>query len=750
MDGTEHHISSGIPNRDELSQSLEARESVDFSGYEGLVKPAGEGRYALSLLIGGVHCAACIQKIESTLLQDPRIEQARLNFTTGRLQIIWTGPAAAAGHFAAQVANLGYTVAPYSTESEKGEAEREDRFLLLCLGVAGFAMGNIMLLSVGLWSTSTETMGLATRELMNWVSALIGIPTIAFSGRPFFRSAWGALKNRQTNMDVPISLALLLATGMSIFEMLHDGEHVYFDSAVMLTFFLLVGRYLDFRARRTAKSAALDLMSTLSGFANILEQGKSRRVPIRDLREGMVVSVAVGEKFPVDGVVTSGHSTVDTSLVTGETVPRTVAEGTDVYAGTLNLSAPVLVTVAKAAQDSLLADIVRLMEKAEQGQAKYVRLADRAARLYTPVVHTLAAAAFVLWWGVLGAAWQDALMIAVTVLIITCPCALGLAVPVVQVLASGRLMKKGIMLKSGDALERLAGIDTVIVDKTGTLTLGRPQLQGDYLPEILQLAASLATQSRHPLARAIVSAWDGNLVPVEAVQEHQGKGLSALYQGHEIRLGSRNWCGDPAAAQQNDLELWLAPGNGQKPVRFIFEDHLRTDAVETIAVLQKKGIRPVLLSGDRTHVAERIAAACHIDDVKGDQTPPQKYAYLQALKAQGHHVLMIGDGLNDAPALAGADVSMAPGTAIDMAQNAADIVFMGDQFKPVLQAYDIATRTQQLVKSNFALAVIYNAIAIPLAFAGVVTPLIAALAMSGSSLLVIANSFRLYLVDRRT
>lgn len=714
------------------------------SGYETLATLDVDGNHTLSVLVSGVHCAVCIQKIESALSKEKDIKTARLNFSTNRLSFSWTGEPEQANKYIQIIKNLGYGVKPYDNSAAQNESLNEERFLLLCLGVAGFAMGNIMLLSFGLWITDTETMGVATRDLMHWIQALIALPTVMFAGRPFFRSALSVLTKGHTNMDVPISIALILASSMSLFETFNHGEHVYFDSAVMLMFFLLIGRYLDFRARKQARSSATDLLSTLSGFANVVDGNKTHKVLIRDLGEDMIVRVSVGDKFPVDGHVIEGRSDIDTSLITGETVPRSISKNDEVFAGTINLSAPVLVKVSKAADDSLLADIVRLMEKAGQGQAAYVRLADKAAKLYTPVVHSFAALAFLGWVLLGGMVWQDALMIAVTVLIITCPCALGLAVPVVQVLATGQLMKRGILVKSGDALERLASIDTILLDKTGTLTIGHPILQSAYNTQSLPLAASLASHSSHPLSRAICQSYKGELLDIRDVEEIAGKGLQGVYDGQVIKLGSRDWCGDDQVTPSENLEIWLSYA-AQKSEVFYFKDQLRTDTKEIITQLTENGLNPIMLTGDREIVANIIAAECGIKKIYAEQTPPQKYAVLEELKAQNHKILMVGDGLNDAPVLAGANVSMAPGTAIDMAQNAADIVFMGDQFSPVLEAYKIAVKAQKLVKQNFGLAVVYNCIAVPLALSGMVTPLIAAIAMSGSSLIVIANSFRLRL-----
>lgn len=730
----------------QLSDSYGRNHTLEASaeGYSGLVQKTSDHLYKLELLLSGVNCGGCIQKIESALLEEKDVQTARLNFSTRRLTLMWDSAPERANILVTKIENLGYGVQVFDPALEKLQSQDEEKFLLLCLGVAGFAMGNIMLLSVGVWITSSEEMGLSTRSFLHWFSALIALPTVLFSGRPFFRSAYSALKNRHTNMDVPISLAVLLASGMSIHELLTHGEHVYFDSAVMLLFFLLVGRYLDTRARRSARSTATDLLSTLTGFANVLEGGKVKKLPINALRPAMVVRVNAGEKFPADGVIKEGTTDIDTALVTGETLPRTSGKGEEVYAGTLNLTSPVSVEVSRAVEDSLLSDIVRLMEKAGQGQARYVRLADKAAKLYTPAVHALALIAFILWWGYLGVSWQDALLISVTVLIITCPCALGLAVPVVQVLATGRLMKHSILVKSGDALERLAAIDTVILDKTGTITEGRPSLQKDYSSEDLKIAASLAEYSTHPLAKALREAWHDDVEEVKNASEFPGQGMEGVIAGAKVRLGNRNWCGNIQAPPNSHIELWL-DREGQPPVCFLFQDSLKNDAFETVSELKKRRLDLYLVSGDRQEVVNKIAkeSGLELENAIGEQKPDDKYAYIEQLKSQNKTILMVGDGLNDAPALARADISMAPGTAIDMAQNAADIVFMSKALTPVLQAYIIACSSTALVKQNFGLAIIYNLIAVPLAFAGYVTPMIAALAMSGSSLVVIANSFRL-------
>lgn len=716
------------------------------TAFQAFANREDDGFYHLTVAVEGVRCAGCIQKIESAMAREPDMRQARVNFSTQRLTLAWDGDVSRADHFASTVESLGYKVRPFDAGRAKNTAEKEEKFLLLTMAVAGFASGNIMLLSFALWSTNIAEMGTVMREYFHWISGLIAIPTVLFSGQPFFRSAFAALRKGRTNMDVPISVGLILTTAMSIFQTLTKQEHAYFDSVVMLMFFLLIGRYLDYRARQHARSAASDLLSLMSGTATVLEpDGSSKLVPIRDLREGMTIRVAMGERIPADSTVIEGKSSLDTSLVTGESLPQPIGVGETALSGMLNLDAPLRLSVAKAAENSLLADIVRLMEKAEQGQAAYVRLADRAARYYTPVVHFLALLTFIGWMTLSAIGWQESLMIAVAVLIITCPCAIGLAVPVVQVLATSLLMKRGILVKTGDAFERLASIDTLILDKTGTLTLGHPELGNatDIPNETLQLAASLAAQSHHPLSRAVSRACMTPLLPL-TVTEHPGEGLEAIWNSKRVRLGNRVWCSVPAMTSNDlpQLELWLSI-EGEAPVLFTFTDPLRSDAIPALHRLKALGLRLVMLSGDRQAMVTSVAAQLGLDEAIGEMKPNDKFARLEQLRAEGRKVGMVGDGLNDAPTLAGADVSLSPATAIDMAQNAADIVFMGDKLEPLVKAIEIARATQKLVRENFLIAIIYNVLAIPVAMAGVITPMIAALAMSGSSLLVIGNAFRL-------
>ncbi len=704
------------------------------------------GMHSLNLLVDGMHCPSCVAIIEGALKKQEAVQNARLNLSTRRLRIVWKGAAELGDEWISIINAMGYRAVPFDPATAETSEKKEEKFLLRCLAVAGFASGNMMLFSIPLWSSDGVEMGAATRTFFHWIQAAIAIPAISYCGIPFYASAWKALRALKTNMDVPISVAVILATLMSIYETASFGRHSYFDSGVMLLFFLLIGRYLEARARGRARSAAHDLLQMMSGFATILhDNGSKENIPLSDIKEGMILLVTAGEKIGADGEIINGDSEIDTSLVTGETLPRTAQKGNQVFAGTINLSAPLTIKATKTHERSLIAEIVRLMEIAEQGQSKYVTLADRISGWYTPVVHILAAATFIGWIMFANAAWQVALLYAATVLIITCPCALGLAVPVVQVLASGKLMRGGIFLKSASALERLATITHAVFDKTGTLTLGKPLLQNadcQLQSQKLPLAAAIAANSKHPLSQALTQACP-NAKPMANVREVQGSGLEVA----GIKLGKRSWATSLPDEKlsdngENTLELWLAE-EGKEAVRFIFADELREDAKMVIATLQSSGIKTLLLSGDRQEVTKNIAAQLGIETFSGALSPVEKTEKIAALKVEGANILMVGDGLNDAPSLSSANISMSPSSAMDITQNAADIVFQGDKLQPVITAWQTAKFSQILVKQNFVLAILYNVIAIPLAVAGMVTPLIAAIAMSSSSLLVIANAMRL-------
>ncbi|HML14341.1 MAG TPA: heavy metal translocating P-type ATPase [Xanthobacteraceae bacterium] len=724
----------------------DVRDLTHFLRWDG-------GTARLELAVDGIHCAGCMRRIERGLADVPAVTRARVNLTDKRVAVEWAGGAPDPARVVDRLAELGFKAYPFEpARAEANEAEAAAS-LLRRLGVAAFAAMNIMLLSVSVWSGNVTDITPEQRDFFHWLSALIALPAAAYAGQPFFRSAVRALAARSLNMDVPITLGVLLALAMSVFETLGHAEHAYFDSAIMLIAFLLAGRYLDQNMRRRTRTLAGNLAALRAETAvKFVGNGEIRELPIASIRPGDRVLVRPGERIAVDGVVIDGRSDVDQSLITGETAHAAVGKGAAVYAGTVNVSGTLQVEVRAAAAGTLLDEINRLLEKATEARSRYLRLADRAARLYAPVVHVTALATLLGWLAV-GAGWHDAIVTAIAVLIITCPCALGLAVPAVQVVAAGALFRAGVLLNAGDAIERLAGVDTVLFDKTGTLTLPAPEVvdAADIAPPLLALAGRLALSSRHPVAAAIAAAADAK-VPLAGAVEEPGQGVRAVVDGVEARLGRPAFCDaarEAAAAATRDPEASLVGFSyGEERHIFAVRQRLRPDAAAVVDRLKRAGLAIEIVSGDRGEAVAPIAARLGIAEFRAGMTPAQKIARITALAADGRRVLMVGDGLNDAPSLAAADVSLSPVTAVHLSQATADAIFLGERLAPVAAALAIAARARRVMRANLWLAAGYNFVAVPLAILGFASPLVAALAMSGSSLLVTANALRARLSAR--
>ena len=683
------------------------------------------------LTVPGMRCAGCIGKIERGLSEVKGVDSARVNLTAKRVTVRHCEDVDE-DRLIGALRGLGFEAQP-SIADHRGHDDPETRALLRALAVAGFGMMNIMLLSVSVWSGAVGP----TRDLFHWLSALIALPVIAYSGRVFFRSAALALRQGRTNMDVPISIGVLLATALSLHETARGGEHAYFDGAVMLLFFLLAGRALDAAMRGRARAGIGALLGRMGRSASVVQRdGSTRRVGAADLEPGMVMLVAAGEALAADGEIEDGSAAIDNSMLTGEATPQTFGPGDMVHAGAINLLDPIRVRVTAAAQDTALAGIARLMDEAGQSRSSYVRIADRASRLYAPVVHTLAALAFG-GWMIAGAGWHQSLVIAIAVLIITCPCAMGLAVPAAHVVASGALGRRGLLVKDGSALERLAEVDVALLDKTGTLTMGEPVPEvGGLDGEERSVALALAQHSRHPLstglARAMTSA---GVVPAHLtdVREVAGTGVTGYLNGATVAL-------ERSALYSGSMALSLRIHDNGRTI--FFEDRLRSDASVVVSELRELGMLPQVVSGDGRGAVEAVSMQLGLP-WRAQVAPAAKLAMLEALKREGCRPLMVGDGLNDGPALAAAHASIAPATASDASQQAADAVFLGENLLPVVLAVRVARRTMAVVRQNFAFAIGYNILAVPLAVAGLVTPLVAAVAMSLSSFVVIGNSLRL-------
>ncbi|WP_312164510.1 heavy metal translocating P-type ATPase [Phenylobacterium sp.] len=714
----------------------DAPNRQDFSAF---LRPAEDGGRSIELLVKGARCAACLAKIEREVRALPAVESARLNLTTGKLAVGFQAGAGDPSLVLDRLERLGYPATLYDPGKAAAARDAEGRRLTLALGVAAFGAGNAMMFSVPIWAgLFGQELGPATRTMMMWLSAVIGAPCAIYAGMPFFESAWRSLRAGRANMDVPISIGVILTLLISFVETVLRGRDAYFDAAVSLLFLLLIGRWLDHRLRASARSAAADLLAMQAPAATLVgEDGAERRIPLGDIAPGDELIVRPGERIPVDAVIAAGVSELDKSLLTGETTPVRVARGEVCQAGALNLGGVLRLRAAARSEDSAVAAIARLVEAGTQSRSKYVRLADKAASLYVPVVHTAAALTFAGGW-MLGLGPREALLRAVAVLIITCPCALGLAAPAVQVTASARLFRRGVLVKSGAALERIAEVDHVIFDKTGVLTEGRPELI-DPIPAAVAMAAPLARASAHPLSRAL-AAHAGPTLLAEDVVETAGQGIEGRIGGRRARLGRAAFVG-VAGAPSSETELWFG-FEGDTKVRFVFADQLRSDAAQTIAALKARGLTVEVLSGDIAAAVDKAAQAAGVAERRAGLTPADKARIVAERTAEGHKVLMVGDGLNDAAALAGAHAAMAPGTALDASQNAADLVFSGEGLGAVVEALDVSRSARRRALENFSFAALYNLVAAPAAMAGLVNPFVAALAMSGSSLVVTLNALR--------
>ncbi len=692
----------------------------------------------IALSLPGIHCSACIATVERELNAHPGVEDARVNLTLKRA-MVKAAPGLSAADLIPVLEGAGYEAHELDPGALSAtQADKAGRDLLMRLAVAGFASMNVMLLSVSVWSGAAD----ATRDMFHWISAAIALPAIVFSAQPFFANAWSALRVRRLNMDVPIVLAILLALITSLWETALSGKHAYFDAALTLTFFLLAGRYLDYRTRAAARSAAEELTALEVPRAIRVVDGVEEEVAVATLNVGDLVLVRPGGRMPVDGEIVSGQSELDRSLLTGETLPVFAETGLTVSAGEVNLTGPLTIRATAVGEDTSLHRMADLVAIAESGRSRYTSLADKAAKLYAPGVHILSALSFVGWYIYSGDV-RTALNIAAAVLIITCPCALGLAVPAVTTAASGRLFRKGMLIKHSTALERLAEVDTVVFDKTGTLTSGTPELTnlGDHSRADLEVALALAEASSHPLSVALTqAAREAGIKPatLKDITEVPGYGTEGTYHGQRVRLGRAAWTG---AEEGDQTAAWLSIA-GQTPVSFLFSDSLRLGAAEAVQAFRDAGKEVILISGDTQGAVQALADKLGIQKWIAQALPQDKAKHVQNLSDQGRHVLMVGDGLNDTAALAAAHVSISPASALDAARVASDIVLLGNDLSPISDACDTAVKATKRIRENFRIATVYNIIAVPLAVAGLATPLIAALAMSTSSITVSLNALR--------
>lgn len=723
------------------------REEYLHSGHE---LKSGNTKYVFS--VANVHCGSCINIIEKRLRKQTGITSARVNLTLKQLDLE-VDKNADILQIVDQLEKLGYPSTPVDLgDLSEFIQEQQSAKLIRALAVAGFAAANIMLLSVSVWSGADGE----TRKLFELVSALIAIPAISYSGQVFFRSAYSALRFGHLNMDVPISLAIILSLFMSLYETFYGSGEAYFDAGVMLLFFLLIGRYLDQKMREKARNSVFALSKIAAKGANrILPDGQLTYIPIDQVKPGMTMRIFPGDRTPVDGVMVSGQSDLDRSLVNGESDTHAPKIGEEIEAGVLNLTGAIDIKASKPADQSFLSEVSKMLEAAENSRMTYVSLADRMAKIYAPVVHIFALVAFLIWFFLVGETWYTSLNIAISVLIITCPCALGLAVPVTNVIAANQLFKNGILMRDGTALERAAEIIKIAFDKTGTLTFGTPKLAENEIEDLGEMTKSylkaLTSRSSHPASKAIANALNDTAhADVSDIREFAGFGVEGVVDGKAIRLGRASWVSEIANGETKSSEDKISYAiEGNPLVQFSLHETLRADALKAQRYFDANNIEAEILSGDGQQAVAKIAQHLGIDEWKAGLKPADKHAHLQNLESKNIPTMMVGDGLNDAPSLAAAHVSMAPASACEVGRQVADFIFTNDSLNAVPYTISTAQKAKRIIKQNFGIAIAYNTIAIPLAFLGFITPLIAAIAMSASSIIVVLNSLRLSLHDMK-
>ncbi|ROU01640.1 cadmium-translocating P-type ATPase [Marinobacter sp. R17] len=701
------------------------------------------------LLIGGLSCAACIWLLEHHLAQQPGVRQFSINYSTQRARLVWNPAETALSPLLLAIHELGYDARPYRADQAEAQLQREKRSALIRLCVAGAGTMQSMMLAVPLYFGLISGVSDDMQPFFRWVSLLVATPVVFYSARPFFRNARRDLSARHLTMDVPVALAIGLAYSASAWVTVMGGEEVYFESVCMFTFFLSLGRFIEMQARYRAGLSGGSLHNLTPAIATRRRGDTLETVPVHALRPGDTVDIKPGDVIPADGVITAGYSTLNEAALTGEYLPEERGPGSPAHAGAINGENPIALRVERTGQHTRLSSILRILDRVQSEKPPVGQLADRLAGRFVSRILIIAPLVGLGWW---LAGSERAFDIALAVLVVTCPCALSLATPTALTMATVSLRRAGFLPTRGHTLESLDRIDTVVFDKTGTLTEGRLTLRSTRLfgdldtAACLALAAGLERYSEHPIAAALQGNVDRRYA-VTDVTNHLGGGLTGQYQGQELVIGHaafvRAQIGIEHLPEPDEgLGLFLALGN-QLLARFTLDDQLREEAADTLRQLQALGLQTILLSGDRSSHVQRVAGQLPLDACKGQASPEDKLAFLKTLEAQGRRIMMVGDGLNDLPVMAGADVSVAMGSAADLTQLKADAVLLNSQLSRLVNALRTARHLRRIIRQNMTWAVTYNLCALPLAAAGLVPPWLAALGMSLSSLVVVINATRL-------
>lgn len=732
-------LPKALPDELELYDREEVQQ--DFVQHQGELSET-------SLLIEGISCAACGWLIEKHLRTLPGVAEARLNLSNQRLTLRWADGLLPLSQLLKELRSIGYAGHPWQDDEVSTRLAAENRKSLRQIGVAGLLWMQVMMAAMATWPEFNVDLSPELDKILRWTSLFLTTPIVFYCCGQFFRGALRDLRTHHLTMDVSVSLAIGGAYVAGIWSTVTGVGELYFDAVGMFALFLLAGRYLERRARERTAAATAQLVSLLPPSCLRLDaEERSERVLLRELQVGDRVLVPPGALLPADGRIVAGQSSVDESLLTGEYLPLPRGIGDAVTAGTLNVEGPLTLQISALGADTRLSAIVRLLERAQADKPRIAELADRVAQWFLLIVLGVAAIVGLVWWQIDS---ERAFWIVLALLVATCPCALSLATPTALTTATGSLHKLGLLLTRGHVLEGLKQIDTLIVDKTGTLSEGRLTLERiETLRELdgdscLALAAALEHGSEHPIARAFGHCTQG----AEQLASEPGQGLQGVVDGRRLRIGQPAYVaalsGRSAPAIPGEHGQWLLLGDERGPLAwFVLGDRLREDAPQLLEACRAQGWQIILLSGDSSPMVGEVARTLGIDDARGGLTPDAKLAVLKELQQAGHRVLMLGDGVNDVPVLAGADISVAMGSATDLAKTSADAVLLSNRLSSLVQAFAMARRTRRIILENLAWATLYNGLVLPFAALGWVTPLWAALGMSASSLLVVLNALRL-------
>ncbi len=705
-----------------------------------------------SLILEGITCAACIWLNERHVKALPGVVEFQVNYSTHRARVRWDDSQIHLSDILKAISAIGYIAHPFDTSRQEEIYKKERRSALTKLAVAGLGAMQVMMLAVALYAMDYEIdSDPGMRSFLRWISLLLATPVVFYAAKSFFVTAWKDIRRRQLGMDVPVALAIGAAYSASVWSTIFDGPDIYFDSVCMFAFFLLSSRFLEMGARHRAGQAAEELIRLLPAVATRIRDGSEDVVAVDELCPGDILLVKPGETVPIDGHVTDGVSSVDESLLTGESLPCLKQSGDELTGGSVNVESPLTMCVDRVGEDTVVSGIVRLLDRAQSEKPSMARLADRVAAWFVGFI-LLIATAVAIWW------WQHdpvhAFAITLSVLVVTCPCALSLATPVAITAATGTLTRLGLLTTRGHALETLSRATHIVFDKTGTLTRGRLQLTAVNIlsdeseDSIRCLAALLESRSEHPVAKVLAKAAEPLAANIDSLLATPGKGLEAVIDGEVYRIGNLEFVAQLAGEMRETVidtgatPVGLCRGDQWLAI-FQLQDSLRLQSATVIRQLQARGLQVELLSGDTYSPVATAAEKLGIQHFYAAQSPADKLAHIREIQSCGGVVAMVGDGVNDAPVLSGADVSFAMGSGTQLAHASADLVLLSENLTHLLTGFQMAKDTVKIIRQNFAWAIGYNLLALPLAASGMIAPWMAALGMSASSLVVVVNALRL-------